>query len=281
VEVSSNNGSSWQTVKAYNGVMTTWTEQNIDITSFANSSSQLKIRFRLQSDQGVVADGWYIDDIKLKNYSPLINSVVTNLQLTLAQEGLYNSAQNSLNMNDTVSVYLKSVTSPYQNIDSSRGVIDSLTFTGNFGFRNAPSGNYFIMVKHRNSIETWSKAGGEEYNFGGTLSYDFTSSVSQAFGDNMILTGSTYCIFSREVAESLGLDVESGLAVPIRTATGSFLSFQHEVTLTVGEFEMIALCGFAAHAGFQRNVLGRHGFLMRTKLGIDDYNGLLYLDRNV
>lgn len=98
--------------------------------------------------------------------------------------------------------------------------------------------------------------------------------------DAKVDTGSTYCIFSREVAESLGLDVEGGLAVPIRTATGSFLSFQHEVTLTVGEFEMIALCGFAAHAGFQRNVLGRHGFLMRTKLGIDDYNGLLYLDRN-
>ncbi|HRI84815.1 MAG TPA: M14 family zinc carboxypeptidase [Ignavibacteria bacterium] len=213
VEVSSNNGSSWQTVKSYNGVMTTWTEQNIDITSFANSSSQLKIRFRLQSDQGVVADGWYIDDIKLKNYSPLINSVVTNLQLTLAQEGLYNSAQNSLNMNDTVSVYLKSVTSPYQNIDSSRGVIDSLTFTGNFGFRNAPSGNYFIMVKHRNSIETWSKAGGEEYNFGGTLSYDFTSSVSQAFGDNMILTGSKYCIYSADADQNGFVDIGDGTLI--------------------------------------------------------------------
>ena len=75
VEVSSNNGTSWQTVKAYSGTQSTWVQQSIDITSYANSSSNLKIRFRLSTDPGLVLDGWYVDDIKLTNYNSNITSV--------------------------------------------------------------------------------------------------------------------------------------------------------------------------------------------------------------
>ncbi|MFZ1322957.1 MAG: M14 family zinc carboxypeptidase [Ignavibacteria bacterium] len=207
VEVSSDNGSSWQTVTSYNGVMTTWTNQNFDITSYANSSSQMKIRFSLKSDPGVVADGWYLDDIKILNYNPVINSIVTDLDLTIAQEGFYNTTLNSLNIRDTIYVYLKNINLPYQNVDSVRGVIDSLSFTGVFGFKNAPSGNYYIVVKHRNSIETWSKAGGEVYTFGGSNSYDFTSSISQAFGSNLILTDTKYCIYSGDVNQDGNIDL--------------------------------------------------------------------------
>lgn len=213
VEVSSDNGSTWQTVKSYNGTMTTWTQQNFDITSYANSSTQLKIRFRLQSDQSVVADGWYVDDIKIFNYNPLNNSIVTNLNLKMAQEGFFNSVQNSLNLKDTVSVFLMNSNSPYQKIDSARGVVDSLTLTGNFGFRNAPSGIYYLAVKHRNSIETWSKSGGETYTFGGTLNYDFTSAASQAFGNNLRISGSKYCFYSGDVNQDGIVDLGDGTLI--------------------------------------------------------------------
>ncbi len=68
VEVSSNNGTTWQQVTSYNGSMTTWTQQTFDITQYAGASTQLKLRFRLTSDAGVVGDGWYVDDVKLTNY---------------------------------------------------------------------------------------------------------------------------------------------------------------------------------------------------------------------
>ncbi len=68
VEVSSNNGTTWQQVASYNGSMTTWTQQTFDITQYAGASTQLKLRFRLTSDAGVVGDGWYVDDVKLTNY---------------------------------------------------------------------------------------------------------------------------------------------------------------------------------------------------------------------
>ncbi len=199
VEASSNNGTTWQTVTSYNGVLANWTQQILDITSYANSSSQLKIRFTLKSDAGVVADGWYVDDIKLSKYNLLINSVHTQVNVTLAQEGFYNTVSNSLNIKDTVSVILRNSNSPYAIADSSRSVVDSLTFTGGSSFINVTSGTYYIVIKHRNSIETWSKAGGEIYTFGGTLNYNFTTGASKAYGNNLVLKGAKYCIYSGDV----------------------------------------------------------------------------------
>lgn len=212
VEVSSNNGTTWQSVNSYNGVLSVWTQQAFDITSYANSSAQMKVRFRLQSDAGVVADGWYLDDIKITNYNPLINSIPTNLNLTLAQEGFYNSTLGRLNMKDTVKVYLKNTTAPFANVDSARGTIDSLTFTGNFVFRNAPSGNYYIVVMHRNCIETWSRSGGEAYTFGGTINYNFTTSASQAYGSNLQLVDTKYCLFSGDVNQDGAVNLDDVLS---------------------------------------------------------------------
>lgn len=93
-------------------------------------------------------------------------------------------------------------------------------------------------------------------------------------------TGSTNCVFARSVGEQLGLVIEDGLPKRIKTAAGSFLTFQHEVNLTVAEFDFDALCCFAEDETFERNVLGRYGFLMRVQMGLDDYAGRLYLNRN-
>lgn len=35
---------------------------------------------------------------------------------------------------------------------------------------------------------------------------------------------------------------------------------------------------FAAHEGYNRNLLGRHGWLNRVRLGLIDYEGKLYLN---
>ncbi len=68
VEVSSNNGATWQQVSSYTGVNLNWTEQSFDITPLVNASTQLKIRFRLTSDGNTLGAGWWVDDIKLTNY---------------------------------------------------------------------------------------------------------------------------------------------------------------------------------------------------------------------
>lgn len=81
-------------------------------------------------------------------------------------------------------------------------------------------------------------------------------------------TGSTYCIFERHHGEGLDLEIESGTPVEIGTATGSFRAFGHELTLIVLGIETISTVYFAESDYFDRNVLGRIGWLDRVKLGL-------------
>ncbi len=90
-------------------------------------------------------------------------------------------------------------------------------------------------------------------------------------------TGSTFCVFQRRYAELLGLDVEGGAAQRMRTATGSFTAYGHEITMTVGGLEWQAVVYFAADENFPVNVVGRGGFLDRLRVGVVDYEQLLYL----
>jgi hypothetical protein len=78
VEVSSNNGTTWQEAASYNGSLTAWTQVTLDITQYAAGSTQLKIRFRLTSDPGLTGDGWYVDDVKLTNYCGVLTPVTGN-----------------------------------------------------------------------------------------------------------------------------------------------------------------------------------------------------------
>lgn len=92
-------------------------------------------------------------------------------------------------------------------------------------------------------------------------------------------TGSTNCIFSRHLGEKLDLKIENGLPKRIRTAAGSFMTFEHRVTLEVLDYEFDLLACFAEDESFQTNVLGRFGFLIQVRLGIVDYEGKIYLGK--
>lgn len=57
-----------------------------------------------------------------------------------------------------------------------------------------------------------------------------TLSVSQARVDcdARVDTGSSNCIFARNVDEELGLDIETGLRLIVGTITGNFVAYLHE-----------------------------------------------------
>lgn len=92
-------------------------------------------------------------------------------------------------------------------------------------------------------------------------------------------TGSTFCVFERGWGEELGFDIESGHIEWIGTPMGAFRAYGHQVTLSVLEFDFEITAYFAADTSFNRNVLGRHGFLNRLRLGLADYEGQMYLSR--
>lgn len=86
----------------------------------------------------------------------------------------------------------------YANIPFSAGNID-LNTSGN-SIVNVPAiynGSYYLTVKHRNSIETVSVM---PISFAtNTISYDFTTSASQAFGNKMKDMGGVFAIYSGDV----------------------------------------------------------------------------------
>jgi glucose/arabinose dehydrogenase len=129
----------------------------------------------------------------------IVNTSAITLDLKTAIEGFYNSGTGRLSIKDTVKVYLHQATSPSQIVDSSTAIIDSTTLRGYCFFNNAPTGLYYIRVTHRNGLDTWSKSGGEALSRGVIYTYDFTSSASQAYGNNLIQKGSRYCIYSGDV----------------------------------------------------------------------------------
>ncbi len=140
----------------------------------------------------------------LVDYLPLRSA---KLNLTILMEAMYNQSLSLLARKDTVTVYLRETSSPFLIRDSAKSEIDTLSFTGTFNFTNAPSGQYYIVARHFNTIETWSKAGGEYFVSGGNiLNYDMTSSASQAYGNNLKLKGSKYCIFSGDVDQNKTVD---------------------------------------------------------------------------
>jgi hypothetical protein len=90
-------------------------------------------------------------------------------------------------------------------------------------------------------------------------------------------TGASCCIFERTHSELLGIDIESGVQQIFSAATGSFLAYGHEVTLSVLGIETMTTVYFAADESFTRNVLGRQGWLDKIRLGLLDYEGKLFL----
>ncbi|MFZ1319970.1 MAG: endonuclease [Ignavibacteria bacterium] len=130
----------------------------------------------------------------------------TTLDLTMITEGLYNTVNNRLNKRDTVTVHLRNSSAPYEIVDSSKAVIDSVDFTGAFQFLNITSGNYYIAVTHRNSIETWSNQP-LTITQGNPAMYDFTNSALKAFGNNLIQKGSKFCVYSGDVNQDGTVDI--------------------------------------------------------------------------
>jgi glucose/arabinose dehydrogenase len=129
----------------------------------------------------------------------IVNTNTITLDLKAAIEGFYDGGTGRLAIKDTVKVYLHQATAPAQIVDSATTVIDSTTLRGYCFFNNAPTGLYYIRVTHRNGLDTWSKSGGETLTRGAVSAYDFTSAASQAFGNNLVQIGSSFCIYSGDV----------------------------------------------------------------------------------
>lgn len=136
--------------------------------------------------------------------------IAGNINLSVIIEGFYDQPAGNMRMHDTVLIYLRSSSSPYAIIDSSKSVIDQNKFTGSFSILNCPSGSYYIQTKHRNSLETWSKDP-VAYMQSRNINYDFTRASSRAFGNNLTKIDNTpdrFAIYSGDISQDGNIDAE-------------------------------------------------------------------------
>ena len=129
-----------------------------------------------------------------------------SLSLTGFIEGFYNSGTN-LQTGDTVEVFVRNTASPYAVVASDKAFLSN-SGIASLNFANMTTGNYYLQVRHRNALETWSSAG-VLLTVGGTASYDFSTSQLQAYGNNLMLADASplrYAFYSGDVNQDATID---------------------------------------------------------------------------
>ncbi|MCX6187734.1 MAG: hypothetical protein NTU43_12210 [Bacteroidetes bacterium] len=158
-------------------------------------------------------------DFYAKSQDGYMNIVLGNLSLNLTAflQGLYNGngtmsaspfaadGVSPATIADTISVELHESTGNHNLVYSSRSTLGT-NGVANIIFPSAVSGNsYYIVLKHRNSIETWSSVPVAFSSSGAT--YSFSNSASKAFGDNISdMSGGIFAIYTGDINQDGSVD---------------------------------------------------------------------------
>ncbi|RPI18795.1 MAG: hypothetical protein EHM58_04065 [Ignavibacteriae bacterium] len=126
-----------------------------------------------------------------------ITKQTLNANLKVYLEGFYNG---STQIRDTIRVYIAQTSDPWTLKDSTVAYLNT-NGTDTVSFENSVAGNYYIIVKHRNHIETWS-ALPQLFNLGQYVNYDFTTGSNKAFGNNMKQVGSVWVFYGGDANQS-------------------------------------------------------------------------------
>lgn len=162
-----------------------------------------------------------------------------NLDLTIfleslnsATSGLMRKAQNEAGDNfpgtiaDTISIQIKEAMPPYNTLLDMRGLelnTDGSCQVTRYGSElvNLPNSSntmYYIVVRHRNSIETWSQAVSLEP----LSAYNFSTSLASAFGGNLIFQNGLYMIYGGDVTQDGTVDAAD--MTPVDNASAGYVT---------------------------------------------------------
>ena len=151
------------------------------------------------------------------------------LTLTLFLEGLFNGtnmnkAKNSFGdqftgqVADQVIIELHEAISPFALVAGPYTANLSTEGMATLTVSSAFSASYYLVVKHRNSIETWS-SGAVSFS-SATINYNFCNSTAQAFGNNLKQVGGKCLLFAGDVNQD-GI-IDSGDLIAVDNAASSF-----------------------------------------------------------
>jgi hypothetical protein len=148
--------------------------------------------------------------------------IPSTLNLTVYLEGLFNGsvmnkAQNTTGnqfpgpVSDKLTIELHHATYPYSLVASPFTVYVNTDGSASLSIPASLASSYYVVIKHRNSIETWT---GTPISVGiGSVSYNFSTASQQAFGNNMKLISGKYVIFAGDVNQDGIVDSEDMISV--------------------------------------------------------------------
>ncbi|HAH59405.1 MAG TPA: hypothetical protein DCL86_14770 [Bacteroidales bacterium] len=153
------------------------------------------------------------------------------LMLTLYLEGLFNGTNMNKVQNasgdqfggdiaDEIVLELHHISPPYALVNEAHVLAVNTDGTASISLPASLGESYYLAIKHRNSIETWNASPLSFENL--TISYDFSSSQSQAYGNNLKLIGDKWVIYGGDVNQDGTVDIED--MTPVDNDAANFIS---------------------------------------------------------
>jgi len=162
-------------------VNTTLTSGSIMLTQGFQQSYKMTLNLK------AYIEGYYVSGGMMKN--------------VLYNEGVTNNPGNEC---DSITIQLRQATSPYAVISESKQILNTngtVTFSGTASADMA----YYIVIKSRNAVETWSK---DPVMLTGNITYDFSTGTNKAYGDNLIsVEPGVYALYSGDLNGDENVDL--------------------------------------------------------------------------
>lgn len=171
-----------------------------------------------------------------------------NLNLTAVFEGFFNGATM---IPDTASIQIRNSSSPFSIVDEKKVLLNSAG-NGALTYPNFLDANsYYLVIKHRNSIQTWSAVPQSFIN--GAINYNFTTAQSQAYGNNLKNISGNWCIFSGDVNQDGIVDLS--------------------------DLSLVAVDSFNFTTGYVLTDVNGDGIVDLSDLALVDNNNLLFISQ--
>lgn len=136
-----------------------------------------------------------------------IQEISLKVKVKAGVQGYFDATTSKLCRDIPMHIELRQNKSPFDLVSASEILIDKNSMTATANFDIAESGTYYIVLKHSNGLEIWSKEGGESLTAGIVNEFDFTAS-GNAYGDNQYDNGKYRLMYSGDVDQNGVIDGE-------------------------------------------------------------------------
>jgi subtilisin-like proprotein convertase family protein len=208
----------------FNGVSASFTVNNQSLITAIVPAGALSGSIEVSGDCGSI--------FSASAFNVISGDVSLNLKVFI--EGFYRGSGQMVSVLgsskcDTIEVSLADPVAPHNLLYTSKGVLD-LSGVSNFVFTGAAQKPYYyIVVKHRNSLEVWS---GDSVSFVSlNVAYDFTNAADKAYGSVQTdLGGGYFGMYSGDIDQN-GVINDADVAL-MQTGLQSFLYGYHAEDLS-------------------------------------------------